>query len=363
MQKISKGLLTSAMVMAVFVAAPALAADYSAGKSVDAAEASRSLGGKEFKAGQAKMVPGLKANRSASRSADVLDPAAAQKAFSVVGRSRDGKEVRMEPGENVLRAISGEAKPEQRGALDPASTVDPEAAEEGAARAVVGSDNRMKISKTTTYPYTTVGYLEMTNAAGEVWACSAALIGPSTILTAAHCLYNHEEEGGWRDGFTFWPALNGENDVPYGGFEYDTAYVFDGFISNYDGTYDAVWPYDVGLITLQQPIGDSLGWLGHWNYENLGDFQANLVAYHDDKPAFTMWRSACNVLAEDVTEYDFIHDCDFGSGGNGAPMYVYDREAKARVVVGVAIGGEGDNANWSLRLYDPIMEWIKALNK
>jgi V8-like Glu-specific endopeptidase len=362
MRRISKGLLTSAMVMAVFATTPALAADYSAGKAVDSAEAARSLGGKEFTARQAKPVPSLKGGISTSRSAAVLDPEAAKKAFTVIGRTHDGKDVRMEPGEKVLRAISGEAKPEQRGALDPATTIDPEAGEDSTARAVVGADNRIKVSKTTTYPYTTIGYLELKNSAGEYLSCSAALIGPSTILTAGNCLYNHSQEGGWFDDFTFWPAVNGENDVPYGGFEYDTAYVFEGFITNYDGSYDSVWPYDIGLITLQQPVGDSLGWLGYWDYENLGDFQGNLVGYHNDKPAFTMWRSTCGVLAEEVYDNYFLHGCDFDVGGMGAPIYLYDSDAKSRVVVGVNIDGT-EEANWALRLDGPIMEWIQEINK
>jgi V8-like Glu-specific endopeptidase len=138
--------------------------------------------------------------------------------------------------------------------------------------------------------------------------------------------------------------------------------VFEGFVTEYDGSYDSVWPYDIGLITLQQPIGDSLGWLGYWNYENLGDFQGNLVGYHYDKPAFTMWRSTCGVLAEDVAETHFIHDCDFEIGARGAPIYLYDREAKSRVIVGVNIDGN-EEASWALQLYGPIMEWIRELNK
>lgn len=352
------GLLCSVAFVVALSTVPAISADHSAGNSVGTGEESRAPGGIEFRNRNAKPVPGIDVDRSASRSA-VVDPAAQEKAFTLVGRSRDGKEVRVAPGENVLKAIRGEAAGDQRSALDPAATVDPE---DGAERSVIGGDNRVRITNTKTYPYTTIGYLDMVSANGEVWSCSAALIGPKTILTAGHCLYSHGEQGGWRDQFTFWPAINGENNIPYGGFEYDTAYVFEGFITNYDGSYDAVWPYDIGLITLQQPIGDSLGWLGYWNYADLGDFQANLVGYHDDKPAFTMWRSTCNILAEGIGENDFLHDCDFESGGNGAPIYLYDADAKARVVVGVNIGPAG-NTNWALRLYKPVFEWIQAINR
>jgi hypothetical protein len=169
MKMISKGFLASAIFTAVFVAAPTLAADYSAGKAVEPGEAARLLGGVPFTARQAKAAPGLKGGISTSRSATAADPAAARKEFSVIGRTHHGKDVRLEPGESVLRAISGEARPEQRGGLDPAGIVDPDAGED-TARAVIGADDRAKVTKTTTYPYTTIGYLEMTTVAGEVWS-------------------------------------------------------------------------------------------------------------------------------------------------------------------------------------------------
>ena len=56
---------------------------------------------------------------------------------------------------------------------------------------------------------------------GNYESCSATLIGPSTVLTAAHCLYNHEA-GGWQEDMFFVPGLNGStaNDAPFGGYEY-----------------------------------------------------------------------------------------------------------------------------------------------
>jgi V8-like Glu-specific endopeptidase len=358
MRQSALALLTTGILTAMLFAAPSFAADVSAG-SAGSGEASRAMGtAAEIKTG-AKAVLGISADRSASRDA-VLDDAAAAKAFTIIGKSADGKDVKIEPSPAVLDAIRGKSG-DKRTSIEGGGG-DPAASAEGESRDVVGQDNRVQVSNTTTYPYTTIGYLQMENKKGEVWSCTAALVGPKTVLTAAHCLYNHQEEGGWRDKFVFWPAVSGENNVPYGGFDYDTAYVFQAFITDYDGTYDAVWRYDIGLLTFKDPIGDSLGWLGYTTGENTGDFQGNLVGYHDDKPAFTMWRSTCNVLAENVSQVDFVHDCDFASGANGAPIYYYDQQTKDRVVVGVNIGPSG-NANWALKLYGPIYEWINTINK
>lgn len=363
MQKRAYGLIATAALLAAFWTAPVFADDISAGKVVNEGEGAGVMGKAKLGSGKARATPVIKADRSASRDLQ-LDEAASEKAFTLVGRKNDGTTTRMAPGENVIRAIKGErAGTGKRSKLDPATTVDPDYASDESSRAIVGSDNRVPVKNTKVHPYPTIGYLEMTNAKGEIWSCSAAAIGPKAIITAGHCLYNHAEEGGWRDKFTFWPAINGEDNVPFGGWEYDTAYVFEGFITEYKDSYDQVWPYDIGLVTFKDPIGDTIGWLGQATDDiSGGDFQGNLVGYHDDKPAFTMWKSTCNVIAENIAETDFNHDCDFASGASGAPIYVYDAARKSRDLVGVNIGESGD-MNWALRLYPAVSEWIASINQ
>lgn len=348
--------LTSSVLSALVLATSSFAADVSPG-SAGSGEASRAIGSAKQLSATAKPVPGITVDRSASRGL-TLDDASSARAFTVIGRSSDGKDVTLEPGQNVLDAIKAEGSGDKRTSIEGIG-VDPDA--EGA-RDVIGQDNRVQVSNTTQYPYSTIGYLQMENKKGEVWSCTATMIGPKVALTAAHCLYNHGEPGGWRDKFVFWPAVNGESNVPYGGFDYDTAYVFQAFITDYKGSYDNVWQYDVGLITFKDPIGDSLGWLGYTTGETTGDFKGNLAGYHNDKPAFTMWRSTCNVLAENTSQADFVHDCDFTDGANGGPIYYYDEKTKDRIIIGVNMGPSG-NANWALKLYGPIYQWINTINK
>ncbi len=309
----------------------------------------------------AKSVGGIKADRAASRDA-VTDPAAAAKAYTFVGRSADGKTVAVPPSAEVVKALTGgKAAGSGREPLAKGAGIEPQG--DDASRAVLGKDERIQVNNTTRYPFSAVGYLEMVDDKGGAYSCTASLIGPSTIVTAAHCLYDHEHDGDpWRDKFTFWPALAGEQSVPFAGVEYDTAYVAQGFIDNYGGNYDTVWPYDLGVITLKEPIGDTVGWFGYWHYADLGDFTANIVGYPYDKTAFTMWRTACDVLSEDVAEYDFAYTCDVSDGMQGAPVYVYDENAKARVLVGISIGDLGDR-NWGLRLYQALFEWVGSINK
>ena len=157
------------------------------------------------------------------------------------------------------------------------------------------------VAKTTNYPYTAIGYLQMENKKGEMWGCTAALIGPKTALTAANCLYNHARarrlarEGGVLAG----GQRRGQD--PYGGFDYDTNMSSRAYVTEYNGNYDSIWQYDIGLVTFKDPIGDSLGWLGYTG-SDIGDFQGNSSAITTTSPRFTMWRSTCNVLAENISQ-------------------------------------------------------------
>ena len=348
-------LLTTSILSALLFSSVSFAGDYSAGKE-GSGEASRAVGTtSEFKGAKAKPVPGIEADRSASRDV-LLDDAAIAQAYTIVGRSSDGREVKLAPDAAVIDAIKNAAAGGKRtsieGGGDPA---------DAASRDIVGPDNRVQVAKTTTYPYSAIGYLQMETAKGEVWSCTAALIGPKTAITAANCLYNHGEQGGWRDKVVFWPAVNGEGNAPYGGFDYDTEYVFQAYITDYKDNYDSIWQYDLGLVTFKDPIGDSLGWLGYTG-NDIGDFQGTLVGYHDDKTPFTMWKSTCNVLAENISQADIVHDCDTTNGSDGAPLYYYDNATKGRMVVGINIGPSGD-ANWALKLNPALVAWINSVNQ
>jgi len=123
-----------------------------------------------------------------------------------------------------------------------------------------------------------------------------------------------------------------------------------------------VLPWDLGIITLKQPVGQNLGWLGYQNYDALGDFAANIVGYPGDKPGGTMWRATCNVLAENIGDDYFQYDCDTFPGSSGSSVYAYDEGQKQRVIVGVNVA-ESDDFNTAVRINAAYLEWINNLNK
>ena len=73
MKQLISAMLTTGVLSLLLFAAPSFAGDYSAGKEESGAEASRAMGSAaEFKGAKAKPVPGIQADRSASRDAKWL---------------------------------------------------------------------------------------------------------------------------------------------------------------------------------------------------------------------------------------------------------------------------------------------------
>lgn len=333
-------------------------------------EAARAAPENDYTPGRAKpIVPPKLTEDEASRAAPLTDEAAAVKSYGVVGRTADGKDIKIDADDMMRDLVLDELNapadtdPSEAGAGLPKAD-DPALTEgEEANRQVFGADDRQQIKNTKTYPFSAIGYLEAKSPkTGNYGSCSATLIGPRTVLTAAHCLYSNDE--GWLDEFLFIPGLNGNTaeSAPFGGYAFESAYIVQGFIDNYQGFYGSVVPWDLGVVTLKDPVGDTLGWLGYSNFDDLGDFTANIVGYPGDKPMGTMWRATCDVMAENIGSENFQYDCDTFPGSSGSSVYAYDNNSKQRIVVGVNVA-ESPAANTAVRLNAVNVAWINSLYK
>lgn len=111
-----------------------------------------------------------------------------------------------------------------------------------------------------TYPYRAVGKLYIDGGG----TCSASVIGPNIIVTAAHCVYNRGTRR-WYRGWTFVPADRG-GAAPYGTFRWRNARILTGWRNTGGARYDValirLWPNRAG-----RSVSYYTGALGRsWNY-------------------------------------------------------------------------------------------------
>lgn len=129
------------------------------------------------------------------------------------------------------------------------------------------------------YPFRAAGKLFF-KIGSSSYLCSASLIKPGVVVTAAHCVANYGARQ-FYSGWTFVPAYN-NGTAPYGTWTAKTATILTSYYAGTDNCaqYGVICPDDVAVITENPQSGrypgSTTGWFGYgWNgYSYNGSSQA-----------------------------------------------------------------------------------------
>jgi V8-like Glu-specific endopeptidase len=210
---------------------------------------------------------------------------------------------------------------------------------------VIGADNRIRVTATTTYPWRSICSLLITAADGTQWIGTGWLAGPRLVVTAGHCVFIHDH-GGFARSITVIPGRNAASE-PYGRSTQSDLRSVVGWTQNRNSEYD----YGAVLLRNGAAFGERVGTFGFAAYGD-GELRSkigNLSGYPGDKPTGTQWYHALGIKS--VAARRLVYDIDTAGGQSGAP--VWRKIAQSRIAVGIHTNGS-QSGNSATRIVVPV---------
>ncbi len=122
--------------------------------------------------------------------------------------------------------------------------------------------NALNNGTTRFYPFRAAGKLWF-NEGASTYVCSASLIKPGIVVTAAHCVANFGKSQWWSN-WQFAPGYD-QGVAPYGIATAKAVYLLTAYFNGTDSCFQkgVICQNDVAVIVLNAKLGINTGWLGY----------------------------------------------------------------------------------------------------
>jgi V8-like Glu-specific endopeptidase len=231
---------------------------------------------------------------------------------------------------------------------------------------IIGEDTRYQVYDTTYYPWSTIAKIHG-NFGTNIFDCTGWMLGPSTVVTAAHCIYNYFPYQTYASNVTVTPALDSDAAIsePFGVCKVHTAWI----VNLWRTTGNS--QYDYGVYYLRCRTGEETGILGYRVMSDAELFgQSVNVAGYPLKVGdplvtggTTMWFGLGNIV--DTPLYFLFYDNDTSEGQSGSPVREDINDACLTCAVAIHTGGNdlGEDYNIGVRITDQVFDFLYVMQQ
>ena len=225
--------------------------------------------------------------------------------------------------------------------------------------AVVGStDGRTRVHNTNRRPHSAVCQIERDFGDGRLSGCTAFLISPTRLLTAAHCIMSPLRRGlglpHIATRIRVVPGKSGRNVRPFGMQWARSWHVNPAYLRRPSPETD------IAVIELARPFSPSPGHFkiftpSRADLELLrGRLLAHISGYPGDKPKGTQWEHAERI--DKITANQLLYSVDTCPGHSGAPVWIHRKHGGPAEVIAVHTAGPRPHASgaWGCRPGVPV---------
>lgn len=263
-----------------------------------------------------------------------------------------GQQLLDDLGRSASMAMTGAGGPTEPGPSDIAVGGDQ------LGETVFGTDDRTKVTNTTSTPYKAICQIQITWKNGSTSTATAEFVSPRVLLTNAHCTYM-PAYGGWAKSVKVVPGKNGASE-PYGSQLAMTWYVPTAWINSNPSPTSVNPDFDISwLILPDKTLFNRVGYA--FGYQTTSDsdlktYKLNMAGYPDDKKSGSgkdgknMWFQYGGGN-QSVSTNQYRHYLDTNPGSSGSPMWLYFSSGSkiGRYIVGVN-DAENSSSNYATRM-------------